>query len=37
MIFLTKPPIIKINYLTINHHGGNFNTPFNFLNESALV
>ncbi|MFC5285187.1 type II toxin-antitoxin system death-on-curing family toxin [Pedobacter alpinus] len=36
MIFLTKSQIIKINYLTIHQHGGNFNLPSNFLNEAAL-
>ena len=36
MLFLTKSQILKINYLTIQYHGGNFNPPNNFLNESAL-
>lgn len=36
MIFLIKSQIIKINQLTVYEHGGNFNPPFNFLNESAL-
>lgn len=36
MIFLTKDQIIKINHLTIYHHGGNFNLPSNFLNEASL-
>lgn len=36
MIFLLKSQIVKINQLTITYHGGNFNAPNNFLNESAL-
>jgi death-on-curing protein len=36
MIFLIKSQILRINHLTIIHHGGNFNPPYNYLNESAL-
>ena len=34
--FFNKISNIKNNYLTIIHHGGNFNPPYNYLNESAL-
>jgi death-on-curing protein len=36
MIYLTKSNVILINRMTIQHHGGNFVTPLNLLNEHAL-
>ncbi len=36
MLFLTKSHIITINRLTVLHHGGNYVSPSNLLNESAL-
>jgi death-on-curing protein len=36
MVYLTKQQIIKINKLTTEYHGGNFNEPDNFLHESSL-
>lgn len=36
MFFLLKKHIIAINKLTISHHGGNFVSPDNVLNQSPL-
>ncbi|MFT4532742.1 MAG: death-on-curing protein [Saprospiraceae bacterium] len=34
--YLTKKKIVFLNKLTIERHGGNFNTPSNFLHEENL-
>lgn len=34
--YLQKEDIVLINQLTIQKHGGNFVTPFNFLIEGSL-
>jgi death on curing protein len=36
MILLSKADIVKINKRTIEAHGGNFNSPYNFLHEENL-
>jgi len=36
MEYLTKEDIVLLNSKTIKRHGGNFVSPFNFLNESPL-
>jgi len=36
MEYLTKEDIVLINSKTIKRHGGNFVSPFNFLNEPPL-
>ena len=36
MFYLTKKQIVKINRLTIECHGGNFDEPNNFLHENSL-
>ena len=34
--YLTKQEVIRINMATVNAHGGNFMSPYNFLHEENL-